>query len=90
MKDFTLNDEDMPSLKTSLLAFAKCIAFQGTQSEEESGAFFLILNLLFGNPVALELNLDGLSGEQEKKVEADDSGKIVERIRRHCRMCKYK
>ena len=73
MKEFILNDEDMQSLKTSLLAFVKRIAFQGTQSEEEAGAFFLIVNLLLGNPVALELNLDDLSGEQEEATELEDS-----------------
>ena len=73
MKTFTLNDEDMQSLKTSLLTFVKRIAFQGTQSEEEAGAFFPIVNLLLGIPVALELNLDDLSEEQEEEAAPDNS-----------------
>ena len=73
MKTFTLNDEDMQSLKTSLLTFVRRIAFQGTQSEEEAGAFFPIVNLLLGIPVVLELNLDDLSEEQEEEAKPDDS-----------------
>ena len=73
MKTFTLNDEDMQSLKTSLLTFVRRIAFHGTQSEEEAGAFFPIVNLLLGIPVALELNLDDLSEEQEEEAKPDDS-----------------
>lgn len=72
MKIFTLNDEDMQSLKTSLLTFVRRIAFQGTQSEEEVGAFLPIVNLLLGIPVALELNLDDLSEEQDEKAVPDN------------------
>ena len=58
MKKFALNDEEMQSLKTSLLAFVKRVAFQGTDSTGEAEAFFSIVNLLLDNPVALELDLD--------------------------------
>lgn len=73
IKEFALNDEDMQSLKTSLLTFVRRVAFQGTQSEEEAGAFFPIVNLLLGIPVALELNLDDLSEEQEEEAESENS-----------------
>ena len=78
MKAFTLNDEDTQSLKTSLLTFVRRIAFQGTQSEEEVGAFLPIVNLLLGIPVALELNLDDLSEEQEEGKSAPDNSEESE------------
>ena len=89
MKKLTLNDEDMQSLKTSLLAFVKRIAFHGTQSEEEARAFFPIVYLLLGISVALDVNLDDLSEEQEDEAGYDDSEKIAECVRRHFKICKH-
>ena len=40
-------------------------------------------------PVALELNLDDLTGKQEEAAEPDDAERIVECIRRHCKICKH-
>lgn len=72
-KEIVLNDEDMQLLKTSLLTFVRRVAFHGTQSEEEASAFFPIVNLLLGIPVALELTLDNLSEEQEEEAESGNS-----------------
>ena len=70
-----LSEEQSQSLITSLLGFVRRVSFQGADSVEEVGTFFLIVNLLLGNPVALELNLDGLTGRQ-------DEGGRIERIAR--------
>ena len=73
MKKFALNDEEMQSLKTSLLGFVRRVAFQGSESAEEAGALFPIVNLLLGIPVALELNLDALSGTHESESGSEES-----------------
>ncbi len=72
IKEFALSDEDMQLLKISLLTFVRRVAFQGAQSGEEARAFFPIVNLLLGIPVALELNLDDLLEDQEEEVKPND------------------
>ena len=69
-----LNEEQKASLITSLLGFVRRVAFQGAESECEAGDFFLIVNLLLNNPVALELDLDALTKTEEPR-ESENSGK---------------
>ena len=73
MRKFALNEEDMQSLKMSLLGFVRRVAFHGAESAEEAGALFPIVNLLLGIPVALELNLDALTGTHESESESEES-----------------
>ena len=75
MKKFALNDEEMQSLKTSLLAFVRRVAFQGAESAGEAEALFSIVNLLLDNPVALELDLDELTKTEESQ-ESENSGYV--------------
>ena len=41
MKDFALNEEELQSLKTSLLSFVRRVAFQGAEQPDEVTVFFL-------------------------------------------------
>ena len=85
MKKFALNDEDMQSLKTSLLEFVRRVASQGADSAEEAGALFHIVNLLLGIPVAFELDLD----EQTKTEESQESENRGKDYVRECGRSRY-
>ena len=69
-----LNEQQKESLLTSLLGFVRRVAFQGAEFECEAGDFFLIVNLLLNNPLALELDLDALTKTEESR-ESENSGK---------------
>ena len=68
-----LSEDQKQSLITSLLGYVRRISFHGTQSEEEAKAFFLIVNLLLGYPVALKLDMDKLAGVMEEGAESEES-----------------
>ena len=41
MNEIALNEEELQSLKTSLLGFVRRVAFQGVEQPDEATVFFL-------------------------------------------------
>lgn len=74
MNAFNLNEEDMQSLKTSLLGFVRRIAFQGAEQPGEAKTFFLVVNLLLGDSRVLDFALE-LKSEESQKTE--NSGYVL-------------
>ena len=48
MKNIKLNDEDMQSLKMSLLGFVRRVSFHGADSPEEAETLPILVSLLLG------------------------------------------
>ncbi|MBQ6983021.1 MAG: hypothetical protein IJQ15_11410 [Synergistaceae bacterium] len=71
MNALNLNEDDMQSLKTSLLGFVRRVAFQGAEQQGEATAFFLVVNLLLGDSLALDFDSEL---ESEKSQESENSG----------------
>lgn len=57
MDAFNLNENDMQSLKTSLLGFVRRVAFHGAEQPDEATVFFLVVNLLLGDSTVLDFDL---------------------------------
>ena len=71
MDAFNLNENDMQSLKTSLLEFVRRVAFHGAERPDEATVFFLVVNLLLGDSSVLDFDL---LSELKKSRKPENSG----------------
>ena len=71
MDAFNLNENDMQSLKTSLLGFVRRVAFHGAEQPDEATVFFLVVNLLLGDSSVLDFDL---LSELKKSRKPENSG----------------
>ena len=70
--EFKLNDEDMQSLKTSLLAFVRRVSFHGADSPEEARTLPSIVGLLLGVQIFGFEEVGSPSMSSEKAAESYD------------------
>lgn len=71
MNEIALNEEELQSLKTSLLGFVRRVAFHGAEQPDETTVFFLVVNLLLADSRVLDF---ALVLDSEKWQESENSG----------------